>query len=106
GATCGGVWSTPFRAMLYASSELIGDKGDVASASAKAIYIRSMWKNFEDGEATNIRTVESANIDAETEVDVYSVDGLKVRSAVKYGEALDGLQKGIYIINGIKVFKK
>lgn len=106
GATCGGVWSSPFRAMLYASSELIGDKGDVASASAKAIYIRSMWKNFEDGEATNIRTVEPANIDAETEVDVYSVDGLKVRSAVKYGEALDGLQKGIYIINGIKVFKK
>lgn len=106
GATCGGVWSSPFRAMLYASSELIGDKGDVASAGAKSIYIRSMWKNFEDGEATNIRTVESANIDAETEVDVYSVDGLKVRSAVKYGEALDGLQKGIYIINGIKVFKK
>jgi hypothetical protein len=106
GATCGGVWSTPFRAMLYASSELIGDKGDVASASAKAIYIRSMWKNYEVDEATDIETIESANIDAETEVDVYSVDGLKVRSAVKYGEALDGLQKGIYIINGIKVFKK
>ena len=106
GATCGGVWSTPFRAMLYASSELIGDKGDVASASAKAIYIRSMWRNYEVDEATDIETIESANIDAETEVDVYSVDGLKVRSAVKYGEALDGLQKGIYIINGIKVFKK
>jgi len=106
GATCGGVWSTPFRAMLYASSELIGDKGDVASASAKAIYIRSMWRNYEVDEATDIETIESANIDAETEVDVYSVDGLKVRSAVKYGEALDGMQKGIYIINGIKVFKK
>lgn len=106
GATCGGVWSTPFRAMLYASSELIGDKGDVSSAGAKAIYIRSMWRNYEVDEATDIETIESANIDAETEVDVYSVDGLKVRSAVKYGEALDGLQKGIYIINGIKVFKK
>ena len=109
GATCGGVWSTPFRAMLYASSELIGDKGDVSSAGAKSIYIRSMWKDYEDyedGEATSIESVESSNIDAETEVDVYSVDGLKVRSAVKYGEALDGLQKGIYIINGIKVFKK
>ncbi|MBR6367429.1 MAG: hypothetical protein IKR89_03565 [Bacteroidaceae bacterium] len=106
GATCGGVWSTPFRAMLYASSELIGDKGDVSSAGAKSIYIRSMWRNYEVDEATDIETIESANIDAETEVDVYSVDGLKVRSAVKYGEALDGLQKGIYIINGIKVFKK
>ena len=65
-----------------------------------------MWRNYEVDEATDIETIESANIDAETEVDVYSVDGLKVRSAVKYGEALDGLQKGIYIINGIKVFKK
>ncbi|MBR5764023.1 MAG: hypothetical protein IKX93_05325, partial [Bacteroidaceae bacterium] len=105
GETCGGVWSSPFRAMLYASSELIGDKGNVASsAGAKPIYIRSMWNHSD--EATSVETVESANIDAETEVDVYNVGGLKVRSAVKYGKALDGLQKGIYIINGVKVFKK
>lgn len=41
-----------------------------------------------------------------TEVDVYSLDGKKLRSSVKYGEALDGLSSGVYLINGQKVVKK
>lgn len=38
-------------------------------------------------------------------VDVYTISGIKVRSGVKYNNALDGLEKGIYIINGKKVMK-
>lgn len=36
-------------------------------------------------------------------VDVYSIDGVKVRSAVPYGEALRGLSSGIYMVGGKKI---
>lgn len=38
-------------------------------------------------------------------VDVYSISGVLVRSGVKASEALDGLSKGIYIVNGKKILK-
>lgn len=40
--------------------------------------------------------------DADAEVDVYSISGVLVRKGVKAGNALNGLQKGIYIVNGVK----
>lgn len=42
----------------------------------------------------------------DTIVDVYTTDGIKLRGDVKRSEALDGLQRGIYIINGHKVVKE
>ena len=39
-------------------------------------------------------------------VDVYSILGVRVKSSVKQAEALDGLQRGIYIVDGKKVIKK
>ncbi|NPD92005.1 cellulosome protein [Xylanibacter muris] len=42
----------------------------------------------------------------DTLVDVYSVDGIKIRGNVRNDEALDGLGSGVYIINGEKVIKK
>ena len=38
-------------------------------------------------------------------VDVYTLSGIKVKSRVKYSDALNGLEQGIYIINGKKVMK-
>lgn len=38
-------------------------------------------------------------------VDVYTISGVLVRSGVKASEALDGLSKGIYIVNGKKILK-
>lgn len=38
-------------------------------------------------------------------VDVYTISGVLVRSEVKASEALDGLSKGIYIVNGKKILK-
>lgn len=43
--------------------------------------------------------------DEESSVDVYSVSGVRVRSGVKVAGALDGLPKGIYIVNGKKILK-
>jgi hypothetical protein len=37
--------------------------------------------------------------------DVYSIQGVKVRTHVNSGNALDGLGKGVYIINGKKIMK-
>lgn len=39
-------------------------------------------------------------------VDVYSVSGILVRKQVEVGSALNGLQRGIYIVGGRKVIKK
>ena len=38
-------------------------------------------------------------------VDVYTLDGVRVKSGVKKGKVLDGLQRGIYIVDGQKVVK-
>ena len=47
----------------------------------------------------------SGVISDDTEVNVYTTDGLLIRGKVKYGEALEGLQRGVYLINGRKVVK-
>lgn len=39
-------------------------------------------------------------------VDVYSVSGILVRKQVEVGSALNGLQRGIYIVGGRKVIKR
>lgn len=51
---------------------------------------------FFDGEATGIEAVGSADVEA---FDVYTLSGVQVRRAAR---TLDGLQKGIYIVNGKK----
>lgn len=42
----------------------------------------------------------------DTEVDVYTTDGIKLRDNVRFKEALDGLAKGVYVVNGHKMMKK
>ena len=53
-------------------------------------------------DATGVEAVES---DMDEIVDVYALSGVCVRSQVKKSKALNGLQKGIYIINGKKIIK-
>ncbi|MCM1109574.1 MAG: PKD domain-containing protein [Clostridium sp.] len=43
--------------------------------------------------------------DADGPVDVYTPDGIRLRTAVKAEHALDGLPRGIYIVNGKKAVK-
>ena len=42
----------------------------------------------------------------DAEVDVYSADGRRQRTAVSFSRALDGLPAGIYIVGGVKVVKR
>ena len=56
-----------------------------------------------DLEATGIG---STLADADATVDVYTLSGVCVRSQVKMSQALQGLQKGIYIVNGKKLLIK
>lgn len=53
---------------------------------------------------SGIRSAQTAN--PNKLVDVYSILGVRVKSSVKQVEALDGLQRGIYIVDGKKVIKK
>ncbi len=55
-----------------------------------------------DWEATGIAKTVA---DEAAPVDVYTLSGIRVRTQVAPAEALDGLQKGIYIVNGKKVIK-
>lgn len=56
-----------------------------------------------DFDATGITDTELTA--EEAPVDVYGISGIRVRSGVKASEALEGLSKGIYIINGRKILK-
>ena len=60
-----------------------------------------------DGEVTGIEDVlgEEAAV-ADKLVNVVSLDGMTVKAGVKKAEALDGLQKGIYIVDGKKYVVK
>lgn len=56
------------------------------------------------GDATGIENVQTA--EADKLVDVVTLDGMTVKAGVKKSEALDGLQKGIYIVGGKKYVVK
>lgn len=60
--------------------------------------INSLVLQLPDDNVTGIETA----MEADNEVDVYSISGVLIRSKVKKSEALNGLDKGIYIVNGIK----
>lgn len=57
-----------------------------------------------DGETNSIKSVLDG-ADSDKTVDVYTLSGVKVKSGVKAGNAMSGLQRGMYIINGKKVIK-
>ena len=56
--------------------------------------------NVNNGGVTGIEDVEAAG--AGKLVNVVTLDGVTVKAGVKKSEALDGLQKGIYIVDGEK----
>lgn len=71
----------------------------------------STYMTLDGGQPTYIiyddvlTSIENVNATAEI-VDVYGIDGIIVRKAVKRSEALQGLGKGIYIVGGEKVAVK
>ena len=74
--------------------------GEVAQANVRSISIDG---NTEGDGTTAIEGVSGET--ADRLVDVYTLSGVKVKGGVKASEALDGLQRGIYIVGGKKVVK-
>lgn len=70
---------------------------------ADGAEVRGFIINMDDV-ATGMENVSASEQDTET-VDVYTLSGIRVRSGVRKGEALDGLSKGVYVVNGKKVIK-
>lgn len=68
---------------------------------AAGANVRMLWF---DGVETGIDGVTAE--DGDQLVDVYTVSGVKVREQVRAAEATQGLQGGIYIVNGKKVAVK
>lgn len=67
---------------------------------AYATYLVPVGEGLIEGTGTGINAVNSAS---QNSGDVYTIDGVKVRKA---GESLNGLAKGLYIVNGKKVVIK
>jgi arabinoxylan arabinofuranohydrolase len=61
------------------------------------------WWQFEPTVPSAVRPV--ARLDpSEQPIDVYTVSGIKVRSQAPRGQALKGLQRGVYLVGDQKVF--
>lgn len=76
--------------------------GIVLSTDNDGIYPEGFTVPFQVGTPTCITEVDAAT---NAEVDVYSVNGTLLRSKVKASRSLEGLPRGIYIINGKAVRK-
>ena len=85
-----------FRAYIT----LTDDSGEQAQANVRSISIDG---NTEGDGTTGIDGMTGE--EAGKLVDVYTLSGVKVKGGVKASEALDGLQRGVYIVNGKKIIK-
>ena len=85
-----------FRAYIT----LTDDSGEPAQANVRTISIDG---NTAGDGTTGIDGVTGEESDKM--VDVYTLSGVKVKGGVKASEALDGLQRGVYIVNGKKIIK-
>lgn len=71
-------------------------------------YCWTVFDNFHlyyYGDAQTVAVSEIKNSSENLNVDVYTLTGMRLKSGVKVENALDGLSKGIYIVNGQKVRK-
>ncbi len=68
----------------------------VAGGNVQAFILKSI-----DGDGTTTG-IDSTVAEEDATVNVYNLNGILVRQNVKMSEALDGLQKGVYIVNGTK----
>lgn len=69
---------------------------------APSLSVKSV--TFGLGQATALEGVE-ADVNGDARVDVYTLGGVKLKGGVPASRALEGLGKGVYIVNGKKVIK-
>lgn len=88
------VSTTVYAGTGYVNASKIADLTDMETALAVQV-----------GSDGLLNYIEGVTVDASALVDVYSTDGVLLRKDVAFGRALDGLQRGIYII-GKKKYRK
>lgn len=96
----GNTWRLCGKGCSLAANRAYLDMDAVPSLAAGS-YALTM-SVFDDG-ATGIESVDAT---VSAPVDVYTVSGVRVRASVSATQATEGLQKGLYIINGKKVLVK
>ena len=73
-------------------------------------YTLTMHENggyeLQEGRPTGIGSVTGKASGADKLVDVVALNGVKIKTGVKSSEALNGLQQGIYIVDGKKYVVK
>lgn len=100
-----------FRAGDYAGNTVevvLSGRGDLRVGMSKTVAVGNDWTCFD-----NFRlyyegvpdAVAGVKADADETVCVHSINGVLLRSGVKRTAALDGLPKGVYIVDGNKVVK-
>ena len=90
-----------FDQMVYLNAEVKVPKG-----SLEAYQADTNWRNFWNISEMDFSDVDNVMDDAQAEVDVYNLQGGRMRKGVKRSEATQGLPQGIYIINGEKILVK
>ena len=89
--------SKGFRAWIQQAASASGN----SEAKGYTFYINGI--NSTDESATVIERITNGSSALPASFDVYTIDGQKVRSAAS---SLDGLAKGVYIVEGKKYVKK
>ena len=81
-------------------------RGTLRLGVAKSVYWTHDWNCFDNFRliyAGNPSAIQDVTADALSPVDVYTLSGVKVRSAVFSDKAAEGLPKGIYIVGQRKI---
>ena len=107
-AGCGVFWGGSFMITTSNSAaylKSVGANGGYFNGKQpKGVTAAGDYKFKAYGTVDSINQIVAG--DSEAPVNVYNLSGVLVRQNVKAGQATNGLAKGLYIVNGKKLFVK
>ena len=107
-AGCGVFWGGSFMITTTNSAEYLknvgANSGYFNGKHPKGVTAAGDYKFKAYGTVDSINQIVAG--DSEAPVNVYNLSGVLVRQNVQAGQATNGLAKGLYIVNGKKLFVK
>lgn len=107
-AGCGVFWGGSFMITTINSADYLknvgANSGYFNGKQPKGVTAAGDYKFKAYGTVDSINQIVAG--DSEAPVNVYNLSGVLVRQNVKAGQATNGLAKGLYIVNGKKLFVK
>ena len=107
-AGCGVFWGGSFMITTINSADYLknvgANSGYFNGKQPKGVTAEGDYKINVYGTVDSINQIVAG--DSEAPVNVYNLSGVLVRQNVKAGQATNGLAKGLYIVNGKKLFVK